>query len=97
LNLFLVTSALIFAIGIYGILTRRQAIMVFLSVELLLNAANLALVGLSSTLADASAQAVAFLVIAIAAAEVAVGLGIIVAIFRLKDSASVDAAHELKG
>lgn len=97
MNLYLITSALIFAIGVYGILTRRQAIMVFLSVELLLNAANLALVGISSTLADASAQAVAFMVIAIAAAEVAVGLGIIVAVFRLKDTASVDAAHELKG
>ncbi len=95
-------SALIFAIGGVGVLSRRSAIMVFLSVELMLNAANLALVAFArqwSALGAASAlsgQTAVFIILAIAAAEVAVGLGILVAIFRYRASTDVDALSEVR-
>lgn len=95
-------SALLFAIGAAGVLTRRSAIMVFLSVELMLNAANLALVAFARqwTAAGAetalSGQAAVFIILAIAAAEVAVGLGILVAIFRYRASTDVDALSEVR-
>ena len=89
-------SALIFVVGAVGVLTRRSAIMIFLSVELMLNAANLALVAFARQWAFAgseialSGQAAVFIILAVAAAEVAVGLGILVAIFRYRYSADVD-------
>lgn len=95
-------SALIFAIGAAGVLTRRSAIMVFLSVELMLNAANLALAAYARQWASAGAitalngQAAVFIVLAIAAAEVAVGLGILVAIFRNRTSTDIDALSEVR-
>lgn len=95
-------SALIFAIGAAGVLTRRSAIMVFLSVELMLNAANLALAAYARQWASAGAatalsgQAAVFIVLAIAAAEVAVGLGILVAIFRHRASTEIDALSEVR-
>lgn len=95
-------SALLFAIGAAGVLTRRSAIMVFLSVELMLNAANLALVAFARQWAAAGAetalagQAAVFIILAIAAAEVAVGLGILVAIFRYRASTDVDALSEVR-
>lgn len=90
-------SSLIFVIGAVGVLTRRSAIMIFLSVELMLNAANLALVAFargwaaSGAAVALSGQAAVFIILAVAAAEVAVGLGILVAIFRYRHSADVDA------
>lgn len=95
-------SGVIFAIGAVGVLTRRSAIMVFLSVELMLNAANLALVAYArhwagvGVLAGMSGQTVVFIVLAVAAAEVAVGLGILVAIFRDRASTDVDALAEVR-
>ena len=95
-------SAVIFSIGAVGVLTRRSAIMIFLSVELMLNAANLALVAFARGWASAGAeiamsgQAAVFIILAIAAAEVAVGLGILVAIFRYRRSSDVDTLHEVR-
>lgn len=95
-------SAVIFVIGAVGVLTRRSAIMVFLSVELMLNAANLALVAFArqwagqSALAGLNGQAAVFIILAIAAAEVAVGLGILVAIFRYRSSTEIDALAEVR-
>ena len=97
-----ILSAALFAIGGIGVLTRRSAILVFLSVELMLNAANLALVAYAKQWATAgvsvamSGQTVVFVVLAIAAAEVAVGLGILVAIFRDRLSTDVDVLSEVR-
>ncbi|MGQ9510665.1 MAG: NADH-quinone oxidoreductase subunit NuoK [Thermaceae bacterium] len=93
---YLLMSSLLFGLGVYGFLTRRSAILVFLSVELMLNAANLALVRFAQT-HGLEGQVAALLVIAIAAAEVAVGLGLIVAVFRHRESTSVDDLTELRG
>lgn len=95
-------SAVIFALGAVGVLTRRSAIMVFLSVELMLNAANLALIAyarqwsVAGQQAAMSGQAAVFIILAIAAAEVAIGLGILVAIFRHRASTDVDALSEVR-
>jgi len=95
-------SAVLFAIGAMGVLVRRSAILVFLSVELMLNAANLALVAYArhwagvGAFAGKSGQTVVFIVLAVAAAEVAVGLGILVAIFRDRASTDVDALAEVR-
>ena len=92
----LLASALLFALGVYGVLTRRTAILVFLSIELMLNAANLSLVGFARAY-GLDGQVAALMVIAVAAAEVAVGLGLIVAIFRHRESTAVDDLSELRG
>ncbi len=94
---YLLISAALFALGAYGVLARRSAILVFMSVELMLNAANLALVDFARGLGSTSAQAVALLLIALAAAEVAVGLALVVAIYRTRESTMVDDLSELKG
>ncbi len=93
---YLYASAILFALGVYGVLTRRSAILVFLSIELMLNAANLALVTFAKAHGPVG-QAAALFVIGIAAAEVAVGLGLIVAIFRHRMSTAVDELAELRG
>ncbi|WP_024118939.1 NADH-quinone oxidoreductase subunit NuoK [Thermus thermophilus] len=93
---YLLTSALLFALGVYGVLTRRTAILVFPSIELMLNAANLSLVGFARAY-GLDGQVAALMVIAVAAAEVAVGLGLIVAIFRHRESTAVDDLSELRG
>ena len=95
-------SAILFALGGVGVLTRRSAIMLFLSIELMLNAANLAIVAYARQWSAAGAQhaldgqAAAFIVLAIAAAEGAVGLGILVAIFRNRVSTDVDELSEVR-
>ena len=93
---YLLASALLFALGVYGVLTRRTAILIFLSIELMLNAANLSLVGFARAY-GLDGQVAALMVIAVAAAEVAVGLGLIVAIFRHRESTAVDDLSELRG
>jgi len=93
---YLLASALLFALGVYGVLTRRTAILVFLSIELMLNAANLSLVGFAKA-HGLDGQVAALMVIAVAAAEVAVGLGLIVAVFRHRESTAVDDLSELRG
>ena len=95
-NNYLILSAILFTIGTVGFMVRRNAIVAFMSVELMLNACNLALVTFSRTRGNLDGQVAAFFVMVVAAAEVVVGLAIIVAIFRTRRSASVDDAHLLK-
>ena len=90
-------SAILFTIGAVGVLIRRNAIIIFMSVELMLNAANLAFVAFARFHGQVSGQIFVFFVITVAAAEVAVGLALIVAIFRTKESIDVDKINELKG
>ncbi|MDN5794643.1 MAG: NADH-quinone oxidoreductase subunit NuoK [Intrasporangium sp.] len=89
-------SVILFAIGGATVLVRRNAIIVFMGVELMLNAANLSLVTFSRMHGDLDGQVMALFVMVVAAAEVVVGLGIIMAIFRARRSASVDDANLLK-
>ncbi len=96
LQMYLVLSAVLFCIGVAGVLTRRNALIIFMSVELMLNAANLALVAFSRFLPDVSGQVFVFFVMAVAAAEVAVGLAIIVVIFRQKESVDIDKVNLMK-
>ena len=93
----LIVSAILFTIGIVGVLVRRNAIVIFMSVELMLNAANLAFVSFASALHSIEGQVFVFFVMAVAAAEVAVGLAIIVNLFRLRESVFVDQINLLKG
>lgn len=85
-----VLSAILFTIGVMGVLVRRNPLVIFMSVELMLNAANLALVAFGHRFGTADAQVLVFFVMTVAAAEVAVGLAIIVTIFRLRQRLSVD-------
>ncbi|MEE9166731.1 MAG: NADH-quinone oxidoreductase subunit NuoK [Candidatus Neomarinimicrobiota bacterium] len=85
-----ILSGAIFSIGVMGVLFRRNAIIIFMSIELMLNAVNLALVGFSSYHNDVGGQVFVFLVMTLAAAEVAVGLAIIVALFRNRPTMNID-------
>jgi len=93
---YIVLAALLFSIGATTVLVRRNAIVVFMGVELMLNAANLLLVTFSRMRGDLEGQVLAFFVMVVAAAEVVVGLAIIVSIFRSRRSASVDDVNLLK-
>ena len=93
---YLVLSAILFTIGAVGVLVRRNAIVVFMCVELMLNAVNLTLVTFSRINGDLQGQIMAFFVMVVAAAEVVVGLAIIMSIFRTRRSASIDDANLLK-
>src|SRR5437763_13813875 len=93
---YILLSAALFTIGAVGVLIRRNAIVLFMCVELMLNAANLALVTFSRINGSLDGQVIAFFVMVVAAAEVAVGLAIIMSIFRTRRSASVDDANLLK-
>ena len=95
-NHYLVLSALLFGIGAIGFLVRRNAIVVFMCVELMLNAVNLSLVTFSNVWGKLNGIVFAFFVMVVAAAEVVVGLAIIMSIFRSRRSASVDDANLLK-
>lgn len=90
-------SIILFTIGAMGVLLRRNAIVVFMSVEMMLNSANLAFVAFSRHLGDIDGQVLTFFVITVAAAEVAVGLALIVTIFRSKQSINIDDINTLKG
>jgi NADH-quinone oxidoreductase subunit K len=90
-------SGMLFSIGAVGFLTRRSAIQMFLCVELMLNAANLALVAFSRAWGDLVAQSAVFIILTLAAAEVAIGLGIMVTIFRKRASTNVDELSSLQG
>ena len=94
---YIILSAILFTIGVTGVLIRRNALIIFMSIELMLNSANLAMVAFSSVIKSFSGQIFVFFVIAVAAAEVAVGLALIVAIFRTKQSIDVDQMNSLKG
>lgn len=90
-------SAILFALGALGVLIRRNAIIIFMSIELMLNAANLLFVAFARSFEHLDGQIFVFFVIAVAAAEVAVGLALIVAIFRTKKSIDIDELSSLKG
>jgi len=92
-----ILSALLFVIGLMGVLIRRHPIVVFMAIELMLNAGNLLFVAFARHLGEVDGQLYALIVIAIAAAEVAVGLAIIVAIYRLKIDVDIDEVSILKG
>ena len=94
---YLALSGILFALGMIGVLTRRTAIMVFLSVGLMLNAANLSLVAFARAWGDLTGQTAVFIVMTLAAAEVAIGLAIIVSIFRRRETTNVDELAALKG
>lgn len=93
---YLFLSAILFSLGAVGVLVRRNAIVVFMCVELMLNAVNLTLVTFSRMQGNLDGQVIAFFVMVVAAAEVVVGLAIIMTIFRTRRSASVDDANLLK-
>jgi NADH-quinone oxidoreductase subunit K len=94
---YIMLSMVLFVLGTMGVLLRRNAILVFMSVELMLNAANLALVAFAHQWGQADGQVFVFFVITVAAAEVAVGLALIVAIFRTKQSIDIDTLHQMEG
>jgi len=96
LNLFLVLSAVLFSIGVVGVLVRRNAIVIFMCIELMLNAINLSLVSFSSFLGNESGQIFVFFVLTVAAAEAAVGLAIVISLFRNKETLDIDKINILK-
>jgi NADH-quinone oxidoreductase subunit K len=93
---YIVLSAILFSVGAVGVLIRRNAIVLFMCIELMLNAANLSLVTFSRINGTLDGQIMAFFVMVVAAAEVVIGLAIIMLIFRTRRSASVDDANRLK-
>ncbi|HUP00010.1 MAG TPA: NADH-quinone oxidoreductase subunit NuoK [Gemmatimonadota bacterium] len=94
---YLVLSAILFTIGVVGVLTRKNAIIVFMSIEIMLNAANLALVTFAVSMGDMAGIVMTLIVIAVAAAEAAVGLAIIVAMFRHRETVNIEAFNVLRG
>ncbi len=97
LSWLLLLSAVLFTLGVIGVLVRRNALVIFMSIELMLNAANLAFVAFSRALPSLDGQVFVFFVMTVAAAEVAVGLAIIVNLFRLRETVFVDEVNLLKG
>jgi NADH-quinone oxidoreductase subunit K len=96
-NWYLVLAAALFTIGAFGLLVRRNVLVMFMCVELMLNAVNLTFVTYARELNDIGGQSLVFFVLVVAAAEVVVGLGIIVAIFRRRARATADDLHSLRG
>lgn len=96
-NYYVMLSAILFTIGVIGVLTRRNALVVFMSVELMLNSANLALVAFSRQWNHVDGQILTFFVITVAAAEVAVGLALLVGIFRTRRTTNVDEVNTMRG
>ena len=94
---YIILSAILFTLGALGVLIRRNAILIFMAVELMLNAANLAFVAFARAHGNLDGQIFVFFVMTVAAAEVAVGLALIVAIFRTRESIDVDQLSNLKG
>ncbi len=97
LNWYILLSAVVFTIGVFGFLSRRNIIIMFMSIELMLNAVNISLISFSHYLQDMRGQILAFFVIAVAASEAAIGLAIVIALFRNKATAHVDEIHEMQG
>jgi NADH-quinone oxidoreductase subunit K len=96
LTSYLSLSAILFTIGVVGVLIRRNAIVVFMCIELMLNSVNLTLIAFSSYLGDITGQALVFFVMAVAAAEAAVGLAIVISLFRNKQTVNIDEINVLK-
>lgn len=97
LQWYMYLSAAVFTIGVFGFLTRRNVIFMFMSIELMLNGVNISLVALSHYLQDLRGQILTFFVITVAAAEAAIGLAIIIAVFRNKETVYMDELTETKG
>jgi NADH-quinone oxidoreductase subunit K len=97
LDWYLALSAVLFTLGVLGVLLRRNAIVVFLSIELMLNAVNLTLVTFAQGFGDVDGQILVFFVMAVAAAEAAVGLAIVIALFRNRETVNVDEINLLRG
>ena len=94
---YLILSTIVFSIGVVGVLTRRNVVIIFMSIELMLNSVNLNLIAFSDRLQDHTGQVFAVFVITIAAAEAAVGLGIVISLFRNKETVNVDEMDLMKG
>ena len=97
LNQFLILAAVLFCIGVYGVISRRNGVLVLMSVELILNSVNINLVAFSAMSDTVSGQVFALFVIAVAAAEVGVGLAIVLAIFRTHRTVDIDHVDTMKG
>jgi NADH:ubiquinone oxidoreductase subunit K len=97
LNQFLILSAFLFCVGVYGVLARRNGVLVLMSIELMLNAVNINLIAFSALTKDVSGQVFALFVITIAAAEVGVGLAIVLLIYRNLRTPDLDEVDQLKG
>jgi NADH-quinone oxidoreductase subunit K len=96
ISYFLILSAVLFCLGVLGVIIRRNAIVIFMSIELMLNAVNLSFIAFSNHLQNIEGQIFVFMVMVVAAAEVGVGLAIIVAIFKLRETINVDDIRLLK-
>ena len=94
---YMMLSAAVFCIGVYGFVARRNVIIMFISIELMLNAVNINLVAISHYMEDLAGQILSFFVITVAAAEAAIGLAIIIALFRNKETVHVDEMKEMQG
>lgn len=97
LSAYLIVSAILFTVGVVGVLVHRNPLIIFMSIELMLNAVNLSFVAISSFFDSADGQMFVFLVLTVAAAEVVVGLAIIVSIFRKRHDIDVDDMNVLRG
>ena len=97
LNQFLIFSAILFCVGVYGVLTRKNGVLVLMSIELILNATNINLVAFGAYNQDLSGQVFTLFIIAIAAAEVGVGLAIVLLIYRNRQSIDISSADLMKG
>ena len=97
LNQFLLLSAILFSIGVYGVIARRNGVAILMSIELILNAVNINLIAFSAWRADVTGQVFALFIIAVAAAEVGVGLAIVLAIYRNRRSVDLDELDLMKG
>jgi NADH-quinone oxidoreductase subunit K len=97
LNAYLVLGALLFSIGAVGVFTRRNALIIYMCIELMLNAVNLTFIAFSKYLDNMSGHVFVFMIMTVAAAEAAVGLAIIIAMFRNKETVNVDAINLMKG
>lgn len=96
-SFYVALSSILFTLGVLGVLTRRNAIIIFMSIELMLNSANLLFVAFARQYQQLDGQIFVFFIMTVAAAEVAVGLALIVTIFRTKQSINVDEINQLKG
>ncbi|MDX2127467.1 MAG: NADH-quinone oxidoreductase subunit NuoK [Chloroherpetonaceae bacterium] len=97
LNYYLWISAFMFTVGVLGVLTRRNAIVIFMCIELMLNAVNLSFVAFSHFMGDIQGQMMVFFVMTVAAAEAAIGLAIVISLFRNKETVNIDEINILKG
>lgn len=96
INYYLIVSAILFCTGVIGVLVRRNAIIIFMCIELMLNAINLTFVAFSSYLGNINGQIFVFIIMTVAAAEAAVGLAIVIALFRNKETINIDEINILK-